>query len=34
MFSFAGNTPLGIGIGRDSAAVPPSGAFPYVPPGG
>jgi hypothetical protein len=31
MFSFASNTPLAIGIGRDSVAVPPSGTFPYVP---
>jgi hypothetical protein len=31
MFSFAANTPVALGIGRDSVAAKPSPMFPYVP---
>jgi hypothetical protein len=32
MFTIAANTPITLGIGRDSVASKPSAAFPYVPP--
>ncbi len=32
IFSLASNTPVGLGIGKDSVTSKPSHTFPYVPP--
>jgi hypothetical protein len=34
MFSFASNSPIGLGIGKESVTSRPSASWPYVPPAG
>jgi hypothetical protein len=34
MFSLATNSPVGLGISRDSITAKPTSVFPYVPPAG